>query len=138
MIVVDTNIISYFWIPGECTDQVKELFHIDPNWISVPLWRVEMQNVLAKYFRAKMMPEERAIELMALAEHQMSGHEFAVSSKDVLDLLIKSKCTSYDCQFIALAEMNKIPLLTTDEPLIKAFPKIAIHPKRYVKMKDAS
>ncbi len=137
MIVVDTNVIAYFWIPGEFTDQAKRLLLIDPNWISVPLWRIEMQNLLSIYLRKKLISEERAVELMYLAENQLDGHEFTVTSKEVLDLIFKSSCTSYDCQFVALAAKNKVPLITTDKPLVKAFPENAIHLKTYTEKKDA-
>ena len=32
MIVVDTNIISYFYISGECSNQVEQLLIADSNW----------------------------------------------------------------------------------------------------------
>jgi predicted nucleic acid-binding protein len=34
--------------------------------------------------------------------------------------------SSYDCEFIALAQRLSIPLVTTDKKLLRAFPSIAL------------
>ena len=47
MIVVDTNIISYFYLTSEFSELAAELYQKNPNWIAPLLWRSEFENVLS-------------------------------------------------------------------------------------------
>jgi predicted nucleic acid-binding protein len=49
MIVVDTNIISYFYLPTEKTTEVERLLIQNPEWAVPILWRSEFRNVLGLY-----------------------------------------------------------------------------------------
>jgi predicted nucleic acid-binding protein len=37
----------------------------------------------------------------------------------------RSKCSAYDCEFVALAQGLKVPLITTDRKLVREFPRTA-------------
>ena len=37
-----------------------------------------------------------------------------------------SGCTAYDCEFVALADVHQVPLVTVDRRILKTFPKLAI------------
>jgi predicted nucleic acid-binding protein len=39
MIVVDTNLIVYFWIQGEHTALAERIMRKDAHWVAPPLWR---------------------------------------------------------------------------------------------------
>jgi len=56
----------------------------------------------------------------------MTGAEFEVESTAVLDLVSRSDCSAYDCEFIALADKLGTSLVTLDRKLLKAFPKRAV------------
>ena len=47
MIVVDTNIVAYLYLPGEHTAAVERLLERDPEWAAPILWRSEFRNILA-------------------------------------------------------------------------------------------
>jgi predicted nucleic acid-binding protein len=47
VIVVDTNVIAYLFIPCELTAGAESLFSRDPDWLAPLLWRSELRNVLA-------------------------------------------------------------------------------------------
>jgi predicted nucleic acid-binding protein len=68
---------------------------------------------------------------MEEAESQMHGKEYSVSSMQVLNLVEKSRCSAYDCEFVALAEDLGIPLVTTDKKMLSAFPSIAVSLKKF-------
>lgn len=133
MIVVDTNVIAYLWIPGLNTSHAERLLKQDSEWIAPLLWRSEFRNVLAGYIRRNLMTLETAVQLMGEAESQMRGREYSVSSTHVLNLVEKSRCSAYDCEFVALAEDLGSPLITTDRKIISAFPSTAIALKEFVK-----
>jgi predicted nucleic acid-binding protein len=126
VIVVDTNVIAYLWIPGVHTSQAESALRKDANWAAPLLWRSEFRNILAGYIRRNQISFDTAMQLIEEAEDQMRGREYTVSSAHVLNLVRKSSCSAYDCEFVALAEDLEIPLLTTDRKILSAFPSVAV------------
>jgi len=126
MIVVYTNVIAYPFIEGEHTQQAKKLYLYDSNWITPFLWRSEFRNIVAFYIRKEHLTLSNAQLLVSEAEHLMHGREYDVGSNDILDLVSKSRCSAYDCEFVALAKNLSIKLYTTDKQILGDFPNIAI------------
>ena len=131
MIAVDTNVIAYLWIPGTHTANAESLLKKDSEWIAPLLWRSEFRNVVAVYIRRNLMTRETAIQVIEEAESQMQGKEYSVSSMQVLNLVEKSLCSAYDCEFVALAEDLGLPLVTTDKKILSAFPLTAVSLKKF-------
>jgi predicted nucleic acid-binding protein len=125
MIVVDTNVIAYLWLPGESTDAAERLLKKDPDWNAPLLWRSEFRNVLAGCLRRGDLVLETALQIVDEAERQMSGGEFTVPSAQVLARVAESDCSAYDCEFVVLAEELGLSLVTSDEKLVRSFPRIA-------------
>ncbi len=121
MIVVDTNVIAYLWIPGIFTLQAEKLLKKDPEWVVPFLWRSELRNVLSVYVQNEKMDVSTAYEIMQEAEKFFLGKEYHVSSDHVLTLAAHSKCSAYDCEFVALAEDLEISLVTNDRQILKKF-----------------
>ncbi len=132
MIVVDTNIIGYLYLSGERTTQVEELFQRDADWTAPLLWRSEMRNVLASYIRKGILTLEDSLEIMDEATVIMRGGEYEIISSDVLRLASRSKCSAYDCEFVALAQDLNVPLITVDKQVLGEFPEIAISVQEFV------
>jgi predicted nucleic acid-binding protein len=122
LIVVDTNLVAYLWIPGDGTAVAEALLARDSDWNAPLLWRSELRNVLALYLRKKLLDLPTAIEIMTRAEEQMAGHEFSVPSVAVLHAAAASRWTAYDCEFVVLARELGTKLVTTDRRLVRAFP----------------
>ena len=125
MIVVDTNIISYLFLPSKFSELTEELIIKDPHWIAPVLWRSEFRNVLAGYIRSDLIEFEDSTIIMNRAENLLSDNEYQVSSISVLNLVINSNCSAYDCEYVALAKQAKTYLVTQDKKVIKNFPNIA-------------
>ena len=62
----------------------------------------------------------------------MGGAEFSVASQQVLQLACRSRCSAYDCEFIALAQDLRVPFVTADRQVLAAFPSIAMSPTQFV------
>lgn len=60
MIVVDSNILAYLYLPGEFTVAAETLLEREPEWAAPPLWRSEFRNILAGYMRRNMLSFEQA------------------------------------------------------------------------------
>ncbi|MGD9361368.1 MAG: type II toxin-antitoxin system VapC family toxin, partial [Desulfobacterales bacterium] len=127
MIVADTNLIAYFFIKGDFTDQADAVFHKDPEWAAPLLWRSKFRNVLSLYIRKGFINLVEAVDLMQEAELFMNGMEFLVPSLNILKLTEESKCSAYDCEFVILAEQFGLRLVTSDSLLLKKFPGTAVH-----------
>ena len=126
MIVVDSNIIAYLYLPGEHTEKAEALLERDPDWAAPLLWRSEFRNILAGYMRRKTLTFEDARALQLEAESLLAGAEHEVDSRLVLELVRDSDCSAYDCEFVALAMTLGVKLVTMDGKLFKAFPKHAV------------
>lgn len=122
MIVVDTNVLAYLYLPTEHTGRAEALLERDPEWLAPVLWRSEFRNMLAGYLRRGVLSLEAALDLQAEAESLMAGREYDVPSSSVLELVQGSDCSAYDCEFVALARQLGVPLVTRDTRLLKAFP----------------
>lgn len=133
MIVADTNLIAYFFIKGDFTDQANAVFYKDPEWAAPLLWRSKFRNVLALYIRKGFLNLVEAVELMQEAELLMKGMEFLVPSLNILKLTEESRCSAYDCEFVALAEQFDLELVTSDSLILKKFPGTAVHMSEFIK-----
>ena len=132
MIVVDTNILIHFYFPSDFSEVSEKVFLKDPNWIAPILWRSEFKNVVLGFYRKKIIDFNKAIEAIEKAENRMQGREHSVSSLLVMDLAKETKCTSYDCEFVALAKVKDISFVTWDGAILTAFPQISLSPKNFI------
>ena len=123
MIVVDSNVLAYVYLPGDYTAHAEALLERDAEWTVPLLWRSEFCNILAGYMRRKTLTFEQARSLQAEAESLLAGGEYEVDSGRVLECVRDSDCTAYDCEFVALAQQLGVKLVTMDTKLLKAFPK---------------
>ncbi len=126
MIVVDSNVLAYLYLPGEYTAIAEALLDHDPEWAAPVLWRSEFRNILAGYMRRKALTFEQACALQREAESLLAGSEFEVDSLTVLELVRDSDCSAYDCEFVALAMKHATKLVTMDGKLLRAFPELAV------------
>lgn len=123
MIVVDTDIVAYLYLPGEFTAKAESLLERDAAWAAPVLWRSEFRNILAGYLRRKSLRFEQAVAIQSEADGLLRDAEFEVDSAAVLELVRGSNCSAYDCEFVALAASLEVPLVTMDAKLLRAFPK---------------
>ena len=126
MIVVDTNVLAYLYLPGEHTQAAEALLIDQPGWTAPVLWRSEFRNILAGYLRRGHLTFAQATDFQQEAEGLLAGSEYEVDSLRVLELVRDSDCSAYDCEFIALAMTLDTRLVTMDRKLLRAFPKVAM------------
>lgn len=125
MIVVDSNVLAYLYLPGDHTGAAERLYQQDPDWHAPILWRSEYRNILAGYMRRGTLTLEQACAIQHEAETLLDGAEHEPDSRRVLELVQASDCSAYDCEFIALAEALGTTVVTMDAKLIRAFPGVA-------------
>lgn len=133
MIVTDTNLVIHLVVRNENSELAAAVCEADPVWVAPVLWRSEFRNALAKYLLFGGMTLDAALVALRSAEEIIGGREYQVSSEKVLELVVQSKCSAYDCEFVALAMDLGVPLVTTDKQILRAFPKIAVAMGKFVK-----
>lgn len=132
MIVADTNLIVYLFINGDKTPLAQEVLTKDPHLIVPPLWQSEFRNVLAGHI-IRGMKLAQAKRIMEEALSTFESREVAPSSERILELIYKSDCSAYDCEFVTLAEQLDVPFVTADKQLLRQFPNSTKSLEAFVK-----
>lgn len=135
MIVTDANVIACFAIRDDRSALADAAFAMDSEWVAPLLWRSEFRGTLTKYLWFAGMSMEAALMALHSAEEAVGGREYAVSPEAVLELAVQSRCTAYDCEYVALARELDVPLVTIDKQILRAFPKVAVSLETFVKAK---
>ncbi len=126
MIVVDTNVIAYLLLPGEHTEAARRTLLRDPDWAAPLLWRSEYRSVLSGYVRRREVSVSQALELFHAAVDVLGGAELEPEPAGVLRLVAASRCSAYDCEFVALAQELSVPLVTGDVSIVRDLPDSAV------------
>ena len=126
MIVVDSNVIAYCWVNGPLTTLAQSVRVKDPEWHVPILWRSEMLSILSGYLRDGSLTRSQVSQIMHEVEGAFAGREHIVPSASVFEIAEKSRLSAYDCEFIVLASIFDIPLVTADRGVLKAFPDLAL------------
>jgi len=125
MIVVDTDVIAAFWLKIVRTPDALQVRRLDPVWVAPVLWRSEFRSVLRQYMASGHLGYSDAVWIADKAERSMRGREYAVETADVLKLVARTGHSSYDCEFVALAEALGVRLVTGDRRVASLFSGIA-------------
>ncbi len=133
MIVVDSNVIAYCWVNGPLTALAQSVRVKDPDWHVPILWRSEMRSILTGYLRDGSLSGSQVSRVMDAAESALAGSEHLVPSASVFEIAGKSPLSAYDCEFIVLASVLAVPLVTADKAVLKAFPQQAVTMEAFLK-----
>ena len=132
MIVVDSNILAFWLLPGEQMALAERVWQKDPSWIMPPLWKSEFRSILAQYLKHERLSLPEALTVMKEAESILKNKVYDVDSDWVLRLVHKSNCSAYDCEFVSLAQRFDVILVTADKKVLQEFPETAISPQQFV------
>ena len=132
MIVVDANILVYRIVEGEMTAAALRLQEKDSDWRTSPLWEYEFGNALALMILQKHLTTKMAAQLFQRAAEVFTPGEMQVDSDLALRLASEKKISFYDAQYLALAQMLGVPLITEDKALRKAAGDLAVSLRDFV------
>jgi predicted nucleic acid-binding protein len=140
MIVVDNDVISYFWIQMETerSGYARRARARDTVWVAPRLWRSEFRNVLRAYMAGGYMTFAEAIAIARDAEADLANQTYEVDTRDVLRLVDSTGHSAYDCEYVALAQTLDVPLVTGDRRLPDLFPETAVLLEDFAEEKDDS
>jgi predicted nucleic acid-binding protein len=130
--VVDTNVVAYFLLGTEPFRAECERFWRDvEDPIAPASWEAELINVLWMATRKDVLDLPEALHRLELA--RSLGIQSVASSSLWHGALVRAHASgvaAYDTLFVELADREGVPLVTFDEPVIKAFPRLAMRPRK--------
>jgi len=136
MIPVDANILAYFFIESPFTELARQVFAEDQEWVVPALWRHEFISILLKIARQGSQSEADLLTIWENANALVKGNEKEVDMRQAFHLAIQQRVSSYDAQYIALAQTLGIPLVTEDRKLRQAAPNLTVSMQDFLKQSE--
>jgi predicted nucleic acid-binding protein len=133
VIVVDNSVLVCFWLPSVLAASAEAVKAKDRTWAAPVLWRAEFRNVLAGYLRKELLTEAEANAAYLNAQKDLGANEYTVPTEKILKLVLATDCSAYDCEYVALAMDLDVPLVTADQQLLRAFPKMTVSLETFAK-----
>ncbi|MFL5305158.1 MAG: type II toxin-antitoxin system VapC family toxin [Polyangia bacterium] len=130
--VVDTNVIAYFLLGTDgFRDECERFWREVEAPVAPASWEPELANVLWMATRKHIVDLPEALHRLELAKG-LGIRSVPVSSlwSGALARAHASAIAAYDALFVELADREAVPLATFDEPVIRAFPRLAMRPRR--------
>jgi predicted nucleic acid-binding protein len=130
--VVDTNVIAYFLLGTDgFRDECERFWREVREPVAPASWEAELTNVLWMATRKHIVDLPEALHRLELAKG-LGIRSVTVSSlwSGALARSDASGLAAYDALFVELADREAVPLATFDEQVMRAFPRIAMRPRR--------
>ncbi len=130
--VVDTNVIAYFLLGTEgLRDECERFWGEVEAPVAPASWEAELANVLWMATRKHIVDLPEALHRLELAKG-LGIRSVAVSSlwSGALARAHAAGIAAYDALFVELADREAVALATFDQPLMRAFPRLAMRPRR--------
>jgi predicted nucleic acid-binding protein len=130
--VVDTDVIACFLLGTEgFRDECERFWRAVDEVIAPASWEAEITNVLWMATRKQVIDLPEALHRLELAKG-LGIRSIAVNAlwSGALVRAHTAGIAAHDALFVELADREGVPLATFDEPLIKAFPRHAMRPRR--------
>lgn len=124
--VIDASVGIKLFVEEEFSEKVQNLFarlaDESPAELYVPdLFYIECANILLKYTRRFKRPiEDSQADLADLNELAIKPTSTADLMEEALTLANDKNLTAYDACYAVLAKRLALPLVTADEPMVKA------------------
>ena len=132
MIVADANLLVYLVFLGDQTPTARAVAARDAEWAAPSLWSSEVLSALGSYVKRGDVSVADASDMYSGATDAIGDREFDPEPAEVLELAARSGCSTYDCEYVAVARALGVPLVTADEEVLRAFPGTAVSPEAFV------
>jgi predicted nucleic acid-binding protein len=130
--VVDTNVIAYFLLGTDgFRDECERFWREVDEPVAPASWEAELTNVLWMATRKQIVDLPEALHRLELAKG-LGIRSVPVSTlwSGALARAHTSGIAACDTLFVELADREAVPLATFDEQVMRAFPRLAMRPRR--------
>jgi len=123
--VVDTNVMVYLLTGSGPWEEAARLLAHDPQWAAPPILLSELRNVVVGLARRGHLGDGDALAICEDAEAILGPRVASVPSLPVLEAAMGKDISAYDAEFVVLARMLGVPLVTADRAVLDAAPDVA-------------
>jgi predicted nucleic acid-binding protein len=128
--VVDTNVVAYYVLGTEpFAMEARDFWRATGQPVAPAHWQAELANVLRMAVRTGALSADEGHRRLDFAS-RLRVRSVPIGSlwQSALTLSLDSGLSAYDTLFVALARHRKLPLVTFDKQVLKAFPDVARRP----------
>jgi predicted nucleic acid-binding protein len=129
--VVDTNVVVYYLLGTEpFALEARRFWQATGHPLAPAHWQAELANVVWMAVRTGALSADEGHRRLDFAS-RLRIQTVPIGSlwQVALTLSLDSGVAAYDTLFVALAQRRRLPLVTFDKQLLKAFPDIAQRPR---------
>jgi predicted nucleic acid-binding protein len=132
--VVDTNVVAYLLLGTEgFLEEARACFERVTMPMAPAHWEAELTNVVWMAIRAGVLTRDDGPVRIGLARRLgIESVATATLCQGALLRAVASGVPVYDTLFVELAVRSGCPLVTFDKAVLRAFPDIAIRPRRLI------
>jgi predicted nucleic acid-binding protein len=95
---------------------------MDADWVVPPVWLPEFRNILVKYVRQRRITIPDAVTLLRQAWKRIIPADREIPSAQIIELAVSTQSSAYDCEYVVLAQMLHLKLVSGDKALAGKFP----------------
>jgi len=129
-VVVDTNVVAYYVLGTEpFAEETKLFWRAVANAYAPSLWAAEFVNVVWMAVRTGVLPDEEGYQRLHFAARlRIRSIPIRTVWQGALGRATKADISVYDTLFVEVAVRRRLPLVTFDDKVLKAFPDVAHRP----------
>jgi predicted nucleic acid-binding protein len=131
-LVIDTNVVAYFLLgTPKFVAETRAFWKEADELIAPAVWEAELANVVWMATQSRVITREQGTSKLVLAGRlgiRSIGNRTLWHG--ALSRALDSGVAVYDTLFVELADRERLSLVTFDNKVLKAFPKIAKRPSQ--------
>jgi predicted nucleic acid-binding protein len=129
--VVDTNVVAYYLLATEpFVEESRRFWRVVAQPVAPALWAAELANVMWMAARTGVLTPDEAHRRLGLAGRlRIRSVPIRTLWQGALARAAATDVAVYDTVFVELALRRRLPLVTFDAKILKAFPDVARRPR---------
>jgi len=128
--VVDTNVVAYYLLGTEpFVEETRRFWRAVGQPVAPALWAAELANVIWMAIRTGVLAADEGQRRLSLATRlRIRSISIRTLWQGALARAAATDVSVYDTLFVELAVRRRLPLVTFDARILKAFPDVAHRP----------
>lgn len=128
--VVDTNVVAYYLLATEpFVDEARQFWRVVSQPLAPAIWAAELANAIWVAIRTDVLAADEGHRRLELAGRlRIRSVSIRTLWQPALARAIATDVAVYDSLFVELAARRRLPLVTFDARLLRAFPQVACRP----------
>ena len=123
-LIVDASVVVKWFATEPGSAEASALFEKGDRCVAPVLIIAEVGNALWKKHRKRLVSAEQIVAAMRALPKFLELVELADVAPRAADLAARLEHPIYDCFYLALAERERLPLVTADARMLDAFPPV--------------